>query len=208
MAEATGRGMGQDSPADHRKYPRVFAFAALAYLTGPCALSPVSAEPGPLRYSAIPNQVRAALGCDSRIRGNGSGRADKVADMLGGYAPELPNPGPAISIFWCAQAADRFLLAFVRDGKLMHPECSPALVWHNNPRGLSLSEEAEPLDQFVYLDDLNRDWVNNSNIADQPPMRTGPSGEMTSGSIILDGDESLANEFYCYRGAWMVRVLH
>jgi len=70
----------------------------------------------------------------------------------------------------------------------MHPECSPVLPWHYFPKGLSsLSSETAPLDQFVHVDDLNRGW-----------FAVGP--------IVVDGDDSLSDEFYCYRGAWLVRI--
>src|SRR5215472_15902518 len=129
-------------------------------------------------FNAIPTQVRTVLGCDTKI-----------------------------SVFWCALADNRFLLVFVRGGQLMHPECSPVLPWHYFPKGLSsLSSETAPLAQFVYVDDLNRGWFDFGKKGPSPAKRFGPSGEKTVGPIVVDGDDSLSNEFYCYKGAWLVRI--
>jgi hypothetical protein len=163
-----------------------------------------------VQFNAIPNQVRTVLGCDTKLRGNGIGLEGKTEEMLAGYSPASLNGRPKISIFWCALTEDKFLLAFVRSGRLSHPECSPILTWHYFPKGLSsLSTEPVPLDQFVYVDDLNRSWLDSFKVKPgaSPPKRFGPPGEKTIGPIIVDGDDSLSNEFYCYKGAWLVRIL-
>ena len=158
-------------------------------------------------FNAIPNQVRTVLGCDTKIRGNGIGLEGRDGEMLAGYSPPSLKGRSKISVFWCALADNRFLLVFVRGGQLMHPECSPVLPWHYFPKGLSsLSSETAPLAQFVYVDDLNRGWFDFGKKGPSPAKRFGPSGEKTVGPIVVDGDDSLSNEFYCYKGAWLVRI--
>ena len=103
-------------------------------------------------------------------------------------------------MFWCAQAGQKFVLAFVRDGRLMHPECPPTLTWTYTPKvALSLSGEPLPLNEFA-----EADRVNHTGHARRPRARlTGK----TAGPVVVDGDDSLSNEFYCHKGTWMVRVL-
>src|SRR5262245_21034985 len=96
--------------------------------------SPVFAETNQRQLTAIPSQVLAVLGCDPRIQGNGTGLGGKAAEMLGGYAPASAKKGSAISVFWCALGPQRFLLTFVRDGRLAHPECPPILAWPYVPK--------------------------------------------------------------------------
>jgi hypothetical protein len=161
------------------------------------------------KYSAVPTLLRSALGCNLRIHGNGIGYdREKATMMLDGYSSTLPARGSGGSVFWCAQADNKFLLAFVQDGKLWHSECSPVLVSHNVPKGLSFSRESMDLEDFVYLDDLNRDSLNFGGAQEYPPARHGPSGEKTTGMTVRDGDDTLSEDFYCYRGAWLVRSLH
>jgi hypothetical protein len=153
---------------------------------------PAFAEANQPPLNAIPTQVRAVLGCDDRIRGNGIGLDGKAEEMLAGYSTPSVKGRAKISVFWCALTVDRFWLVFVQGGQLMHPECSPILDWHYSPKGLSLSTESRPLNEFVYVDGSGR---------------AGPSGKRTAGSIVVDGDDSLSKEFYCYKGRWMVRIL-
>jgi hypothetical protein len=80
------------------------------------------------------------------------------------------------------------------------------MIWRYPPKVISFSEASGDLGQFVYVDDVDRDWSDFGENRDHPPARHGPAGEMTKGTIVRDGDDSLYEEFYCYKGAWMVRV--
>jgi hypothetical protein len=158
----------------------------------------------------VPSQIISALGCDSKLRGNGIGGADARTLMLYGYSPHVPSQSPSGAVFWCAQKEDRFLLVIIQDGILVHSDCSPMMVWHYPPKGLSFSNEPEDLGRFVYVDDVNRRAWSEFGRKNGPSAkpRRGPSGEKTMGTIIRDGDESLSNEFYCYKGAWMLQSFH
>jgi hypothetical protein len=66
--------------------------ALLLTITLLFAQTPIAADevkqPQP---NTIPNQVRAVLGCDTRIEGNGIGLDGKAGEMLAGYSP--PSSG-------------------------------------------------------------------------------------------------------------------
>jgi hypothetical protein len=161
------------------------------------------------RRSLIPSQLRSALGCNLKLRGNGMGPDSGQDEMIDGYFSRSPRSGSASSVFWCAQEESKILLVFTRNAKLMHEECSPLLVWHAHPLApLSLSDRSEDLREFTYVDDINRAFSKSAGARQSKiAHRTGPSGERTSGMIIQDGDDSLMNQFYCYKGAWLVRRL-
>jgi hypothetical protein len=173
----------------------------LAPLMSSCVYLDVFTPAGPNLSNAnvIPDGVRDALGCDTSLRGSGLGVDGRQTEMLDGYRPASLKGGPAMSVFWCARSDNNFVLAFVRNGRLTHPECPSAFIWPYSPKAaLSISNQPAPLAEFGYVDD-----VNHTNEA--PGKRSRPTGR-TNGSVVVDGDDSLSNEFYCHKGTWMVRA--
>jgi hypothetical protein len=147
----------------------------------------------------IPDDVRAALDCDVSARGSGTGAEGGKTKMLPGYRPASRKEGPPIYAFWCARGENNFVLAFVRNGRLTHPDCPSALIWPYAPKAaLSISDEPAPLAEFAPVETVN-------HTAPEPHARLRLSGK-TTGSIIVDGDDTLSNQFYCHKGTWLVRM--
>ncbi len=110
----------------------------------------------------------------------------------------LSGEDKSTGVFWCVRdldaEKDRILIVVVN----RHPhgtlKCPNVLRSINQPQKLTiLRDEKIPLSWFVVRD---------------KPSQTGPAGRYTSGPVIDTGDDGVGEQWFCYKGAWLVRVYH
>jgi hypothetical protein len=121
-------------------------------------------------------------------------KGEPTSYVSGYFSPDDKLSG----VFWCTRdpeaEGDRFLIVVVNRHPQRQLRCPSVLRSANPPQQLRiLRDKRIPLSEFV---------VRNN------PSQEGPSGRYTTGSVIDTGDDAVGEQWFCYNGAWLVRVYH
>ena len=110
-----------------------------------------------------------------------------------GYLPGLEEESAAL---WCqaGQGDNRkfYLLIMMKKPTPELARCPAKIEWQNYPGGLSIYKDRRTtLKEFVFLTD---------------PKRKGPRNVRLSHNGILSEYDGVTELFYCYKGAWLIRM--
>jgi hypothetical protein len=102
------------------------------------------------------------------------------------------------AVFWCQKTiGDQrqfYLIIMLQDGGHELAKCPRRIKWRNYPGGLEIFQDPRmSLDRFHYMDDSNRKV---------------PQGVKATHNAIRSAAGGTQEIFYCYRGEWLVRMLH
>ena len=101
-------------------------------------------------------------------------------------------------VFWCEREAQddegRYLLVFIKRNREHALSCPDVVSSVNRPIRLAIRRvEQLHLSWFVYRDN---------------PSQSGPETVVSNGSVVDTGDDGVGEQWYCYKGKWLVRVYH